>query len=611
MAACKARWAVALLGIAILLWSRSRDRPAPVPIGRGLGQPVASFALREPTTGKFVALSDFRGKRAVVVVFTGIDCPIGNLYIPRLSELAGIYEKQGVTFLAINSNAHETADEVAAHARSLGVVYPVLKDQDNVVADQLEAERTCEVLVIDGRGRLRYRGAIDDQYALGTRKVAPARAYLVDALEAVLAGRPVTVPETPVIGCFIDRVEPKPVSKARPRVRPAAAQIVSALADTAAPDLDVGHVTFAADVAAILQNRCQACHRPGQVGPFSLLNYDQARRWSASIREVVEDGRMPPWHADPRYGRFSNDRRLTARERAILLAWVDQGSVLGDPSALPAPRTFPQGWSIGTPDAIFEMPQLYTVKAEGVLPYQHFRVPTRFSVDKWVQAAEVRPGDRSVIHHIFIRVDQHNSDPFNGRLMEPYFVGYVPGDMPSVFPLGTAKRIPAGSDLTFEVHYTPNGRVRVDRTSVGLIFAKKPPEHRVRTKGIKNEGFVIPPGAANHAVASTYTFTRNSLLLSFVPHMHVRGKDFLYTATYPDGRAEILLWVPAYDFGWQSVYRLVEPKAMPKGTRIDCLAHFDNSSNNPANPDPAQSVRWGEQTYDEMMVGYIDYCENE
>lgn len=599
------RDACLIVSLALSLALPAAARGGDESLGRGLGRRMANFTLKD-TTGKPVSLYNFVGKKAVVLVFTGTDCPVGNLYLPRLVELSHKYKEQGVVFLAINSNAHETAEQVAAHASTHGLDFAVLKDPGNLVADMFLAERTCEALVLDGRARLRYRGAIDDQYGQGTRKGEAEHHYLVDALESVLAGREVKVPATAVAGCPIERAEPKPVRGAPgPRVRPAAREIVAALEKSAA-HIEVGNVTYAADVAPIVQAKCQGCHRPGQVGPFALLTYDHARRWAASIREVIDERRMPPWHADPRYGHFENDRSLTAQERATLLAWVDQGAPLGNPAQLPPERTFPDGWTIGTPDLVVQLPEEYTVAAQGVLPYEYFRVPTHFTADRWVQAAEARPGDRSVVHHIIVFVDDHQLRSRENR-MGAHLVGYAPGDLPSVYPPGVAKRIPAGSDLVFQVHYTPCGQQKRDRSAVGFVFAKELPRHQAVTKGIANPRFVIPPGADNQEVTSSFTFPADAHLLNLMPHMHLRGKDFRYSATYPDGKREILLAVPAYDFGWQSVYRLAEPKAMPAGTRIDCVAHFDNSAQNPANPDATQEVRWGEQTFEEMMIGYIDY----
>ena len=547
-------------------------------IDRGVGRPVADFKLKD-TSGKPASLYGLYGHKAAVLVFTGADCPVGKLYMARLAELAEKYEAQGVAFLAIDSNSGADAKTVAESAREHGVKFPVLLDPGNVVADVLLAERTCETLIVDAKARLRYRGAIDDQYDLVAHKDAPTRTYVADALDAILADGKVEVSATPVAGCPIERSATKVVSRAK--LRHASPEVQALLKDRDG-NAEVGPVTYAGEVASILQEKCQACHRPGQVGPFSLLSYDDARRHATSIREVVDDLRMPPWHADPRHGAFQNDRSLSARQRAILLAWVDQGMPLGDPERIPAAKAFPEGWTIGTPDAIFELPEPYTVSAQGILPYQRFRVPTNFQEDKWVQAAEARPGDRAVVHHIIVYVDDHSGE--NRRKADGHLCGYAPGDMPLILPAGAGKRVPAGSDLVFEVHYTPIGVVKVDRSKVGLIFCKEPPTHRAITRPIAQHRFAIPPGAENYAVESSMKFERDAHLLGFMPHMHLRGKDFRYTATFPDGKAEVLLSVPAYDFSWQSAYRLAESRAMPKGTRIDCLAHFDNSAGNAANP---------------------------
>jgi peroxiredoxin len=612
MAGCTFHRSLGCLAILALLaagaWAEE------LPVDRGVGQRMPNFTLKDVNTGEPVALYGFRGKRALALVFTGTDCPISNLYVPRLVELHHAYKDKGVVFLAINANAQETVEEVARHVREHGIDFPVLKDRDNLVVDLALAERTSEVVLLDGRAQVVYRGAIDDQYGQGTRKDAPAHHYLRDALDATLAGRPVEPRGTPVAGCLIDRVEAIPavqVAGKAPRVRPAPPEIVAALKEKEdAAAVAVGNVEYARDVAPIVQNKCQSCHRPGQVAPFSLVTYDDARRHAAMIREVVDERRMPPWHADPRFGHFQNDRSLSPRERAALMAWIDQGAPLGDPKDLPPARAYPpDGWTIGTPDVVFEIPEPYTVAAQGTLDYVYLRVPSGFKEDRWVQAAEARPGNRSVVHHIIVFV----VPPGQGgqrRRGEGHLCGYAPGDMPSVYPAGSAKKIPAGSELIFQIHYTPNGKSQVDRSKVGLIFAKAPVEHEAHTLGIAQQRFVIPPGAENHEVRSTFTFPRDAHLLSFMPHMHLRGKSFEYKVTYPDGKSEILLSVPAYDFGWQSYYILDQPKAMPKGTRIDCTAYFDNSAGNPYNPAPDQAVAWGDQTYQEMMIGYIDFIDD-
>jgi peroxiredoxin/mono/diheme cytochrome c family protein len=598
----RGRWLLlAMVGLPLGLAVKGDERPVPPRDDK----PMPNFTL-QGVDGKPVSLYSFAGKAGAVLFFTGNDCPVANKYLPRLVELEKTYGARGIVFLAINSNASESLEEVAAHAREHGITFHVLKDSRNVVADLARAERTSQVVVLDGRATVRYRGAIDDQLGQGVAKPAPSQNYLTDALDAILAKRAVEVASTTPVGCPIERVDRKGQSA---KVRPAASAIVEALQEREKREgpIKVGPVTYAADVAPIVQAKCQSCHRAGQVGPFPLMGYDDVRKRAEGIAEVVEDRRMPPWHADPRFGHFSNDRGLTPRERATMLAWVEQGSPLGDASKLPPPRTFPEGWSIGTPDLVVEIPKANEVPPFGVLDYVDVTVPSNFDRDMWVQAAEIRPEVRSVVHHIIVYVIVPNAAR---REQREHLAAYVPGDTPTLYPEGIAKKVPAGSRLHFQIHYTPDGTAHTDRSKLGLVFAKSPVKHRAYTRFIQETRFEIPANDGNYEVTSTQTFRSPMHLYSLSPHMHLRGKDFKYTATYPDGRSEVLLSVPAYDFGWQSAYVLAEPKAIPKGTRIDCVAHFDNSSSNPANPDPTQVVRWGEQSSSEMMMGYLDYVDD-
>ncbi len=371
-------------------------------------------------------------------------------------------------------------------------------------------------------------------------------------------------------------------------------------------------VTFAKHVAPIIQNKCQTCHRPGMTAPFSLLKYDDVADWSETIKEVVEQKRMPPWHADPRFGKFRNDRRLSDDERATLIKWIDADMPLGNEKDLPPAREYSEGWMIGKPDVIFEMPEEVTVQATGTVPYQYYTTPTDFTEDVWVQAAEARPGNRKVVHHIIVAFRDPKAPRGQGGavLGNGHIVGTAPGDMPLILPPGVARKIPAGATLIWQMHYTPTGKVEKDRSQLGLVFYKEqePPKHNVLSRGIAQRRFAIPPGDGNYQVESEYTFTADALLYSFMPHMHLRGKDFIYEATYPDGRTETLLSVPRYNFSWQGTYLLEKPLAMPKGTKLHCTAHFDNSTANRANPDPAKEVRWGDQTWEEMMIGWINYA---
>ncbi len=602
-----ARLILVFLVAAALVWSWNYRTPK---LSRRPGQIVPDFSLVDTRTGQVNRLSDYRGS-VLVVVFVGTSCPVGDLYMPRLRELCGCYESRGVNFLAINSNESATVEDVADYARRSEALFPFLKDFDNQVADQLLIERTCEALLIDRQGRLRYRGAIDDQYGLGKRRDRPVRHYLTDAIDAVLTGRAVSPELTPVVGCPIERQSPRRPQPSSPRAGSFMNLAISGREQTSRlRDLkNGGSLTYAADVAPVIHARCATCHRPGQVGPFSLLTFADARRWSASITEVVGDGRMPPWHADPGHGHFSNDRSVSDRDRSTLLAWVEQGCAPGDLSKAPEPPERPQGWTIGTPDLVFELPETFRVPADGRVPIIHFRVPTNLREDIWVQAAEARPSDRTVVHHIFVYTEKYVGG-ITRQKEKIFLASYLPGDVLSVYPPGVAKKLPAGSDLVFEVHYAPIGKVRFDRSSVGFITTKSPPRHLAITRGIAAHGLRIPPGASDHVERANWSINKDIHVLSFSPHMHLRGKSFRYQASYPDGNVEVLLSVPSYDFAWQSVYRLAEPKAIPRGTTIHCEAHFDNSPGNIANPDPGRTVVWGEQTEDEMMMGYLDYYED-
>jgi len=369
-------------------------------------------------------------------------------------------------------------------------------------------------------------------------------------------------------------------------------------------------VTYARDISRIVQDRCQTCHHPGTAAPFSLLTYEQAKHWAEPIREAVVDKRMPPWHADPKHGKFSNDRRLSDEQRDKLLAWIDAGCVLGDKKDLPEPKTFADGWVIGKPDVIFELPAEQTIKPDGVLPYRYVVTPTNFKEDVWIEAAEARPSNRKVTHHIIIWYrDPKNPSRRRNGMGDGFIVGTAPGDMPQLYPPGVARKIPAGAELVWQLHYTPDGKAETDRSQVGFVFykGKEPPQHLANTEGIANMQLRIPPGADNAKFESDWTVSKDARVFSFMPHMHVRGKDFEYKAIYPDGRSEVLLSVPKFDFNWQTMFRLEKPLLLPAGTRIHCTAHYDNSDKNPANPDPTKEVFWGDQTWEEMLIGWVDY----
>jgi hypothetical protein len=399
-------------------------------------------------------------------------------------------------------------------------------------------------------------------------------------------------------------------------------------------------VTFNKDVLPILQRNCQTCHRPGEVAPMSFLNYKDTRPWAKAIKTAVLTTKMPPWFADARYGHFGNERRLKPGETNALVSWADNGAPEGDAKDAPKPLDWVDGWNIGNPDLVFPMPQAFEVPSSGTIEYQYVVIPGGFLKDTWLKAAEVRPGNRAVVHHViaFIRppgspwmreakagvpfvprapkrdangaevADQRSRRGDNdGMLGAEFLVGYAPGLQPQRFDLAgdSAKLVPAGSDIVLQMHYTANGTSTSDSTKIGLVLAKEPPRQRYLTLNAANGMFAIPPNDPSYEVHSKITLQDTAQLVWLMPHMHLRGKDFVYRAVYPTGESETLLNVPKFDFNWQLGYDEAKPLALPKGTRIECTAHFDNSVNNPANPNAAITVRWGDQRWEEMMIGWF------
>lgn len=384
-------------------------------------------------------------------------------------------------------------------------------------------------------------------------------------------------------------------------------------------------VTFHKDVEPILQKRCQSCHRPGEVGPMSFLTYSSTRPYAKAIRQAVLSKQMPPWFAAGQPGKFRNDPSLSKSEIDTLVAWADTGSTEGDPASAPAPIKFLDGWNIGVPDMVFEMPEPYTVPASGTIEYQHIVVPTNFKEDRWVRAVEIRPGNRAVVHHVIAFSRPPGSRwladakpgvptvrsglPLTALKTEEnpeFLLSYTPGRPPVELEPGQARLIKAGSDIVFQLHYTANGREQTDRSKVGLIFSKEPPKERVATLIMANARFAIPPGAPNHRVDMSYPVAEPARLLRVIPHMHLRGKAFELRLTGGDDSPEPLLRVPRYDFRWQNAYFLSEPIYLKPGMKVDCIGWFDNSPNNKFNPDPTAEVRWGDQSWEEMLVNYVD-----
>jgi hypothetical protein len=377
--------------------------------------------------------------------------------------------------------------------------------------------------------------------------------------------------------------------------------------------------TFSKDIAPIVFAKCSACHRPGAMAPMSLMTYEDARPWARAIKIKVTRREMPPWGADPTVGRFRNDPSLTNAEIDTITRWADGGAPEGDKTDLPAPPAFAEGWSIGQPDLVFKMVHSFKVPADGVVPYTYVTIPTNLDKDIWIKAVELKPSDRRVVHHIISDLVEGNGKPNDptpkltrdlARKEVPggLGAGLVPGRLYEAFDEGVVRRIPAGAEIVLQMHYTTIGVPVTDQTEIGVVLAAPPaPGQKRKVVGggqMPNITFAIPPGHPNYEVSAQRVIDKDTYLDTLYPHMHLRGKDVKYTLTLPDGREELLLSVPRYDFNWQTRYQLAAPKFMPKGSILRVIAHFDNSPANKFNPDPSQTVRWGDQSWEEMLIGY-------
>ena len=537
--------------------------------------------------GAAVRLSAYRG-RPLVVCMTSPDCPVARKYLPVLAALQKEYSGRGVTFLAVNAKSAGTMPALRDALAAGGFAARCVADADGALAAALGARSSTDVFVLDGARTLVYRGAADDQFGLGYSLPRPRRQFLRDALDAVLVGARPAVGATSAPGCVLE---------GRPVPPPAATGPAA--------------VTYHNRVSRIVQQHCAECHRPGENGPFTLTSYDDVKENLGTIKRVVKRGTMPPWFADAKVGHWANDRSLSPEDKDALLGWIDAGAPAGDPADAPLAPAYADGWRIGKPDAVFESPRTFRIPATGVMEYQRVAVQTNLPEDKWVTAVEIRPSNPAVVHHVLVFVVYPPDHPRRGGQpryrdgLDGYFAGLVPGQGHSVYPHGVAKFIPRDAMLVFQIHYTPNGVATQDRPRIGMVFADAPPEHELSTRGAFDTKFRIPPGAGNHEVSASHLFDAPARLLTFNPHSHVRGKAYRYEVVYPGGRTETVLDVPRYDFNWQLEYHLREPLDVPAGARLKVTAWFDNSDGNPANPDPSKEVRFGDQTSDEMMIGYF------
>jgi len=531
---------------------------------------------------------------ATVLIFYSTECPSSNAYSPALNRVTTEFPAGRVKLLGLCVDPDLSDADVLTHAKDFGLKFTVARDRQGTVARRLGATVTPEAFLIDSKNRLRYHGRIDDQFAARQKRNAnPMTNELQSAIGAVLAGRDVPVPFVASVGCPL----PEPP---RELLKP----------------------TYAGDVAVILQKNCQECHRPGQVGPFALETYEQARKRAADIAAVAEDRRMPPWKAAPQaVPKFKHDRSLSDADIAVLSVWAENGAPEGDRAEMPPPPSFPEDWALGKPDLVLEMPQEYAVPASGDDIYRCFVIPTDLPEDTYIEAIEYRPGNRRVVHHLLAYTDvsgagrkRDEADPgpgyacFSGPGVEVQgdLGGWAPGNEASRLPEGVGRLLSRKADVIVQVHYHPNGKPETDRTRIGLHFSRKPVKQVLHAAAALNTEFELPPGQSNIEVKGDWTVPVDVEAIGVTPHMHLLGRDIAMSVVFPDGSTEDLVKIPDWDFRWQNTYYFEKPVELPKGTVLKVVAHYDNSDRNALNPTrPPKPVRWGEATTDEMCIGFI------
>ncbi len=552
------------------------------------GEPAAESPAIRPlfelpdTEGKLIAIPSEKPARLTVLCFLGTECPLANLYAPRLEALSESFAPNDVQILGIGSNRQDSSADLAGYVKKHKLTFPVLKDHDNKAADHFQATRTPEVIVLDKEGTIRYRGRIDDQYEPGISRTKPRRNDLKIAIKELLADQPVTIAETEPSGCLIGRI---PQSKSPT------------------------DVTYGQEVSRILKAHCVECHQPGEIGPFSLTEYEEVIGWGETLLEVIDQGRMPPWHASSQHGRFANTRHMPEEDKETLREWVAGGMPFGKAEDLTKSTPAIKGWQLPRqPEQIVSMSQTpFEIPAEGAVEYQYFVVDPKFTEDKWITAAQVIPGNSKVVHHCIVFVRPPDGKDFRSA---GWLTGYVPGQRTALLPPGYARRVPAGSRLVFQMHYTPNGTQQTDITKIGLLFGKESEiTHEVNTLTVLNQDFEIPPHHTNYPVSASATrLPVEGEILAITPHMHYRGKSIQVIAERGD-QTEILLDVPRYDFNWQHIYELTKPLPLTDITRLKFTAHFDNSDQNPFNPNPAEHITWGDQTWEEMAITFFEIAQ--
>lgn len=569
--------------------------------------PLKPLAFKD-VVGKTYNIADLTKNKATVFFFSSTQCPISNIYTPRMNALANAYSTKGVKCFLVNSNAEDTAEKVRRYAAERKFSFPAVKDSGTTLADHLAASRTPEAVVVDGKGAVRYRGRIDDNQ--DKRKVI--HQDVREALDAILAGRPVERARTLAFGCMIFREPAKPAA------------------------VTTSTVTYAKDVAPILFKNCVDCHRDGEAAPFALTTYQQAKTWATAIRDYTTRRQMPPWKATPNFGEFHDARVLTDAQIATLAKWAETGAPLGDKAKIPALPKFPDGgWSLGKPKdgVILASAQPYTLAPEGEDVYQQFVLPIDTSKDRYINAIEFRADNRPTVHHIIIyfdfsgksvELDKASPEPGynvpngNGGIGIPlqetqWVAGWAPGNTSRFLPSGMAFKMPQGTHVVMQVHYHKTGKTEIDRSQVAFHYVDESKvEKVVYTNMLMNPFLNLQPlksGDEMQKVTAGMTLRFPTEIIGVMPHMHFLGRKIQLAATQPDKTVVPMIDIQDWDFNWQETYRYKQPLALPKGTHLELTAYFDNSETNPRQPShPPRRVTWGEATMDEMCIGFFQYA---
>ncbi len=565
------------IGIGAYVYTNGAKGPAPTMVtADGIVKPahVNNFRLHDHL-GQSHELSRYMDYPGVVLLTHQVKGEGAADAWETFADARDTYRERGFAFFLLSSNSFDSLEEIIDDTQGMGVDVPVLRDVDQLVSDDLGVDRTNEAIVIvPASGDIPYRGSVKG---------------LAAALGAIADGA-----EPPV---YAEAPHGSMIPLSTPIVTPA----------------------YATEIAPIVGAKCAGCHVDGGVAPFAFDSHRKLSGWAPMVRETLLTKRMPPWHADPAHGEWAGGVQLTDEERQALVAWIDAGAPRGDakedPLRVVKEALAPKEWSLGEPDMIVEFAEAIPVPADGAVDYVYVEVPLTLTSDRWVGAAEIQPGAVEVVHHAlaFVRYPDKYAylQPEELDAGAGQFQGFAPGTAQEPFPEGTGKFLPRGSSIIFQMHYTAVGKAMEDRTRMGLHFLDSTPDHELETRALFTEDFAIPARAANYEASASSIVERDIILYSVLPHMHYRGSWFNYTAKYPDGTSEILLSVPYYDFNWQRNYEFAEPKLIPGGTEIVVTGAFDNSPLNPYNPDPDRIVRWGDQSWEEMFIGYMQCAEVE